>query len=203
MPTSTSTTTLVTPRPTGSRRAMRVVAPLAVFVALGTATAGCGGSDDVANSASDKIAEQLAEAGAGDGADVNIDSDNGQLDISSDDGSMSFGDQTELPEDFPSDIPLPSDYELTSSMSMGGGNSDGWSISGTLTDASSATFDDLVAGFTDAGWTKSSEATNDTGDGTTATAMLTSDSWQVVVSIQFGFGDMSDSFTYVVSPTSS
>ena len=112
-----------------------------------------------ANEAADQLAEQIAESGAGDDADVDIDSETGQVDVSTEDGDMSFGEGTELPEDFPADIPLPQDYELTSAMSTDTGDATGWTISGELPDADDSTFDDLVAEFTSAGWTKTSDAT--------------------------------------------
>ena len=59
------------------------------------------------NTAADELAEQIAEAGAGEDTDVDIDSESGQVDVSTPDGDMSFGDGTELPDDFPSRDPAP------------------------------------------------------------------------------------------------
>lgn len=189
-----------TPR-TARRRARRVVAPVALCLALGTGTLACGGGsdDESANEAADQLAEQIAESGAGDDADVDIDSETGQVDVSTEDGDMSFGEGTELPEDFPADIPLPQDYELTSAMSTDTGDATGWTISGELPDADDSTFDDLVAEFTSAGWSKSSDATTEVDGGTSGTAMLDDGTWQVVLSVQVGVQDMPDSFSYLVS----
>lgn len=182
---------------------VRVLAPVALCVAFGAGTVACGGNDEgSASDAADELAEKLAESG-NDDADVDIDSESGQVDVSTPDGDMSFGDGTELPDDFPSDIPLPEGYALTSSMSNADGDSSNWSITGTLPDADDSTFDDLVAEFTSAGWTKSSDASSETGGGTASTAMLDNGTWQVLVSTQVGVEGMPDSFTYVVSPASS
>lgn len=188
----------------GRSAVLRVLAPVALCVALGAGTVACGGGndEDAANDAADELAEKLAESG-NDDADVDIDSESGQVDVSTPDGDMSFGDGTELPDDFPDDIPLPPGYELTSAMSNTDGASSGWSITGTVPDADDGTFDDLVAAFTSAGWTKSSDASSETGGGTASTAMLDNATWQVLVSVQVGVEGTPDSFTYVVSPASS
>ena len=65
-----------------------------------------------------------------------------------------------------------------------------------------AVFDDLVAEFTSAGWSKSSDATSEVDGGTTGTAMLDDGTWQVVLSVQVGVQDMPDSFSYLVSSAS-
>ena len=75
-------------------------------------------------------------------------------------------------------------------------------VLGELPDADDSTFDDLVAEFTSAGWTKSSDATSEVDGGTTGTAMLDDDTWQVVLSVQVGVTDMPDSFSYLVSSAS-
>ena len=182
------------------RRALRFAAPVVACVALGTLATACGGSDDeVADNAADELAEQLAEAGAGDEADVDIDSESGQVDVSTPDGDMSFGEGTELPDDFPSEIPLPADYQLNSAMSTSTDGADGWTISGELPDATSDTFDELLAAFTDAGWTTTSDSSSETGGGTASTAMLDDGTWQVILSVQVGVEGMPDSFSYLVS----
>lgn len=183
---------------TGTRR----VATVAVGLLLAT-TAGCGGSgdEDSANTAADELAEQIAESGGGKDTDVDIDSESGQVDVSTEDGEMSFGDQTELPADFPEDVPLPDGAQLTSAMSSGSGDSAGWTVIGDLPDATDGTYGELVARFTAAGWTTTSDSASDTGGGTASTAMLDNGTWQVVVSVQVGVEGTPDSFSYLVTPT--
>jgi hypothetical protein len=183
-----------------ARRWRRLVGTAAVGMALVAGAAACGGSDqDAADQAADELAEQLAESGSGGEADVDIDSESGQVDVQTEDGDMSFGEGTELPDDFPSDIPLPADYELTSAMSTSTSGSEGWTIGGNLPNADGATFDDLVAEFTDAGWTETSKTTSETEGGTASTAMFDNGTWQVLFSTQIGIEGLPDSFSYVVT----
>lgn len=193
-------------RPTRAlgRRALRAGAPLLLVLALAATTTACGGGsdDDRANEAADQLAEQIAESGAGKDADVDIDSSSGQVDVSTDEGEMSFGEQTELPADFPAEVPLPERYELTSAMSDSTGGVGGWAVIGDLPDASGDTYDALLSRFTDAGWTTTSSSSSDSGGGTVSTAMLEDGSWQVVVSVQVGVSGTPDSFSYLVTPTS-
>ncbi len=191
-----------TPTPHRSaRRWRRIAAPAAVGMALVVGTAACGGSsdEDAADQAADELAEQLAEAGSGGEADVDIDSESGQVDVQTEDGDMSFGEGTELPEDFPSDIPLPADYELTSAMSTSSSGSEGWTIGGNLPGADDATFEDLVGEFTSAGWTETSKTTSESEGGTASTAMFDNGTWQVLFSTQIGIEGLPDSFSYVVT----
>ena len=103
------------------------------------------GATTTANEAADQLAEQIAESGAGKDADVDIDSESGQVDVSTDDGEMSFGEQTELPADFPARCPCPSDYELTSAMSDSTGGVGGWTVIGDLPDATGDTYDAVLS----------------------------------------------------------
>ena len=181
---------------------VRAGAPVLLVLALAATSPACGGGgdDDRANEAADQLAEQIAESGAGKDADVDIDSSSGQVDVSTDEGEMSFGDQTELPADFPEDVPLPDGAQLTSAMSSGSGDSAGWTVIGDLPDATDSTYDELVARFTGAGWTTTSDSSSDTGGGTASTAMLDNGTWQVVLSVQVGVEGTPDSFSYLVTP---
>jgi hypothetical protein len=197
MPTPTTAAAHRPARP-GTRRVAMVAAGL-----LLATTVGCGGSadEDSANTAADELAEQIAESGGGKDTDVDIDSESGQIDVTTEDGEMSFGDQTELPGDFPvDDVPLPDGAQLTSAMSSGSGDSAGWTVIGDLPDATDSTYDELVALFTGAGWTTTSDSSSATGGGTASTAMLDNGTWQVVLSVQVGVEGTPDSFSYLVTP---
>lgn len=190
-PFDTAENDTLAPSPRRRRHTMTAVALVAL---LGAGTVACGG-DDSANEAGDELAEQLAEAGAG-VDDVEIDSESGEVDIETEDGSVSIG--SDLPDDFPEDIPLPEDYELISSM---GGSSDGeqgWTISGTLPDADEDTFDGLLAAFTDAGFEVTNEMTGESSNGQSSTATLDDGTWSVLLSVQVGVDGADDSFNYIV-----
>ena len=186
-----------TPR-TARRSRARAVASVAAAGVFALGLGACGGSSDDSSDAADQLAEKLAEAGTGD-ADVDIDSETGQVDVSTPDGDMSFGSGSELPDDFPSDIPFPEGSKLTSTLNSTDGGVKTWSAMGTLADADASTFDDVVALFTDSGWTSTMNSSGSTGGGTGSTAILTKGDLQVLVSTQVGIEGLDDSFSYVVT----
>ncbi len=174
---------------------------IAAIALAGVMTLGlgaCGGGSDDSSDAADELAEKLAESGTGD-ADVDIDSETGQVDVSTPEGDMSFGSGSELPDDFPADIPFPEGSTLTSTMNSTDGDVKTWSVTGTLADADDSTFDDIVAQFTDDGWTSTMNSSGSTGGGAGSTAMLTKGDMQVLVSTQIGIDGVDDSFSYVIT----
>lgn len=186
-----------TGRPAPRRRA--VATSLALAAVLGAGTVACGGGDDTADDAADEIAEQLAESGSG-VDDVEIDSDTGEVQIETEDGSISTG--SELPDDFPEDVPLPEGAEITSSVSSSSADGgDGWNVTGTLSDADDSTFDDIVSMFRDDGWDVTNEVTGESGSGQSSSAILENGTWSVSVSVQIGVPELDDSFSYFVTPS--
>ena len=92
---------------------MTTVRLLAAVAALALATSACS-ADDIAKSAAEKAMEQAG------GGDVNIDTDNGTVSMTSSEGTVQMGGGS-LPEAFPDDMPLPEgDYEVASSFSQEG-----------------------------------------------------------------------------------
>lgn len=120
---------------------------------------GCSGDD---------IAEKISEQGLGDGSDVSIDSESGDLSIKTEDGELdaSTGTGTELPEGWPSDIPLPDDYTLTSAVKMGNPPEMSWTVSAEVPDAVAA-FEDVTARFVSGGWTELQKSTSDQSEAVT------------------------------------
>ncbi len=79
--------------------------------------------------------------------DPNADGDGGSVEFSGPDGdggSIDIG-GGEVPDDFPDDIPLPDDFEVTTSFSGGSGTDNATSVTGSSGDS----FDDLVSMYTD------------------------------------------------------
>ena len=191
-------------RASRGRRPAALVATAAACVVLGVGTLGCGGGnddaeppDEASREAAERVAEELAESGAGNDAEVDIDADNGQVDISTDEGEASFGEGTELPADFPAEIPFPDDYELTSVVTNGGPEGSGWTVTGELASATDSTFDELVARFTAAGFTVSSEY--DSPDAGLSSAQLDNGTWTIALAVQVDIEGLPDSFTYAIA----
>lgn len=182
-----------TGRPVPRRRA--VATSLALAAVLGAGTVACGGGEDTADDAADEIAEQLAESGSG-VDDVEIDSDTGEVQVETEDGSFSTG--SELPDDFPEDVPLPEGAEITGAFSSDSGGDQGWNVSGTLPGADEGTFDEIVSMFRDDGWDVTNEVTSESDAGTSSSAIVDNGTWNVTLSVQVDVPESDDAFNYFV-----
>lgn len=69
----------------------------------------CGGSDE-------NSIEQAIEEASGGNADVEIGED-GNIEVSTSDGSYSVGESADVPDNFPSEVPLPDGLNLTGAFS--------------------------------------------------------------------------------------
>lgn len=107
---------------------------------------GCGLGDE----AVERGMEEAIEAGASDGTEVDIDADGGKVKVEDSDGSVEFGGDTELPESFPDDVPLPEgEFEVR----MATENSDGTMMASLFTNGEVATIGDHVeSGLTSSGY---------------------------------------------------
>ena len=126
----------------------RTVKSVASVALAATLVTGCSA---IADKAGEKVAEKGMEAAGG--GDVDIDSDDdGKVSIESDEGSLEIG-GSELPDDFPEEVPLPDDFTLEASMSMGTADDQSFTVHFTSEDADvKQTHDDLksraeAAGF--------------------------------------------------------
>ncbi|MCZ7529349.1 MAG: hypothetical protein M5U31_02775 [Acidimicrobiia bacterium] len=139
---------------------MRRTAVLVMLGALAIVALAACGSDD------GKISIDTPEGNV----EVDPDGNGGSVEFSGPDGeggSVNIG-GGEVPDDFPDDIPLPDDFEVTSSVS--GGDGDGIAAA-SVTGLSGESFDDLVSmyedGIPDAGYdVTSSGSTNVNGSDT-------------------------------------
>ena len=73
----------------------------------------------------------------------NADADAESFNVESEDGSFSAGATTELPDDWPSDVPNPDGLSITSATSMSTGSDTSVQVSGTTNDPAS-----FIAGYT-------------------------------------------------------
>jgi hypothetical protein len=172
-------------RSTRTTRAALAITALATTSILIT---GCGA---VAEKAGEKAAEKAIESQGGGNVDIDT-SEDGKVSIETEDGSVSFG-SGEVPAEWPGDVPLPDDLEVSTGSTIGA--SDGrlvsvvgtsgqdpaelleffkdalsdWEISGESSTTSTS------GGMTSAQWDTEGRrftfvATTAMGDGTTMTA---------------------------------
>jgi hypothetical protein len=118
----------------------RLVPVLAMVATATLILSGCSVIKDKVNGAVDDAVEEgverIAEEGAGGDVDIEV------------------GENADLPEGFPSEVPLP-DAELTA----GVGSSDGWWV--TFTADSSSVLDNLYEDLEAAGWEQTGDFTSD------------------------------------------
>lgn len=113
----------------------------------------------------EEAAERAAEAaGAGD-AEIDLDEDGG-VSLETDEGSLQIGTGGELPDDFPSDIPLPDDYAVAASTAFS--DETGQAFQVTLEapglDVTGFVEDEVVPGLESAGYEIVSQSTTTSGD---------------------------------------
>lgn len=106
--------------------------------------AACGGGEEAAERAAEKAAEDSS------GGDVDVEIDGDEVEIETDEGTMSVG--QDLPEGFPEEIPLV-EGEIVSGASVEG---KGWTVSvqtdfATAKEAVAAARDELGGGWTASG----------------------------------------------------
>lgn len=125
------------------------VAVLGAALVLGT---GCGAAAD---KAAEKVAEEAVEEAIG--ADVDVD-DDGNVQIETEDGS-SFSGGSELPDDWPEDVPMPDGSDIEGSF---GGSASGET---TLTVAGSTSLspEEVDEHFAGIGWQTDSEFSGGAG----------------------------------------
>lgn len=103
----------------------------------------------------------------GDDGEVNISSDDDTVKIESDDGEVTFGSGAELPDDFPGNVPVYPDMEITTSWTSTENDKASYSISGLTDDEG----DGVFAWYKDelSGWNIEGEFTMSGDDGKTST----------------------------------
>lgn len=146
-------------RSSRSRLAISVLA-----LTLGVSTVGCGkAAEKFAEKATEKVTEKAIEAESGGDANVDIGKD-GKVQIDTEDGSLSIG-TGEIPDSWPSDVPLPEDLDIVSSLAT----QDGSILAGStasMNDAEVMEFYEEALG----GWTASSRANDMTATGNFSSA---------------------------------
>lgn len=142
---------------------------VATGLALGL-TIGLSACGKAAEKLSEKAAEKVVEKAAGDGANVDINSKDGTFSIETDEGSFNVG-GGEVPDDWPSDVPVPDKFTVMSNMNLSSGDEVNMNMSGTT----SMSVDDVIDFYSDAmsAW-KESGKTSMTSDGQTVKNLMLS-----------------------------
>lgn len=149
------------------RRLITIVAvPAAALLLTACST------DSLLESAVEEGIERAAEASGDDVGDVELDLDgeDGTFSIETDDGSLSFGGSSELPEDFPDDLPLPGDFEAQSVQEFSSEGEQVVAVQGTV-EGYQQVVEFYEAELPAAGWEIT--GTSSSGTGGTGTTQLT------------------------------
>lgn len=165
-----------------------------LLAAVGALALGAAACDSVAENLTERVVEEAAEQAAGEGVDIDIDEDGGNLRIESSEGSLDIG-GGELPEVFPSDLPLPDGHQVLSSMTQGSADAN----TVFVTVSAPGAFDDVVAaiesGLEQGGWTVD-DTTNMTSDGFSSTTLMVSKGdWTGNVGVTSTDGETTVSYT--------
>lgn len=183
------------PKLTSARRLLRGRHLLAALVLPALAVVGC---------SSDDVAERITEAGLGEGSDVSIDSESGDMSVKTKDGEItsSSSGNTKLPDAWPAEIPMPEDYKLTSAMSVGTAPELTFNLSGDVSDAVE-TFDAVTTAFIEQGWTEEQRNSSDYDGGVTSSATYAKGDLGVAFSAIYVPEGNVNTFSYTVVPRSS
>ncbi|MGA8256451.1 MAG: hypothetical protein WB767_07740 [Nocardioides sp.] len=165
----------------------------AALLCLGGLSA-CSGDD-----LGDRLTEKAIENAGGEDVDVDFDSDTGEVKIETDEGTFSSG--SDLPDDFPEDLPLLEDAEIISAIAADDqtGTGDSGFVVAMQTDLSDT--DALVeatALLEGAGFVLDEESTGG-GVGVFGAAVLNRDPYQVLVSA-LGAEGSGTTLQYYVGP---
>jgi hypothetical protein len=128
--------------------------------------------------------------------------DNG-VSVNTDNGDASIGSSSKVPDDFPDDVPLPEDGDLTSSFSTDTGDAKSFSLAysfgnaGDVTDAA----DSYKSQLKDDSFDISSEFSSSSGGSTGTSFTASNDKYSVTVYASGGTGGSADDASLVVTVT--
>lgn len=159
----------------------RQSSPLLLLTGILVVTAGC---QSVAENVSERVVEEVAEAAADEGVEIDLDTDGeGGLTVETDEGTFQVGGNTELPDGFPSSLPIPGDASVTSSMSQSTESGD--SIFVQL--STQTPFDELEAdtiqGLEDGGWEITDTTRTDSAELRSVLLVITGEGYEGNVSL--------------------
>ena len=91
----------------------------------------------------------------------NIDAETGDVSIQSEDGSFSSGSTTELPDEWPSEIPEPDGLAITSATVIGSDTEQAFTVIGTVAGDGAGFVESFASALEDAGFNEDSTFTSD------------------------------------------
>lgn len=153
---------------------------LVLFIVLPAILVTAGGFFLKDKLSSDNITESIIEGASG--GKVDVDSDDGNVNIESEDGSSSigYGDDQELPKDFPKDkIPYIDEKKVTFVITTENENKSNWSVTTTV----DKSYEDTVAYFEERIKSPEYTETSNYGFGQTKTFYGKSDTFTLTVSV--------------------
>jgi len=118
----------------------KIIAIIAVVVSMLLVlvlASGCFGQN-IAEKIAEEAIEKAIESDSGENVDIDFDDD--EITIESDDGEVSIGMGTDLPDGFPDNVPVYPDMEIISSWSVTEDDKDSYSINGLTEDAGDDVF---------------------------------------------------------------
>jgi hypothetical protein len=147
---------------------------IALACVASTALVGACSAGDVTDDAAERVAE------ANGSGDVAVDSSEGRIEVSTDEGSIVAEAGGELPEGWPDDGPLPDEYTVESAARLDAGTGPVHTVIVRTSGEPIEVFEQIEGGF--AGWTEASRTVSGSG-------------FEAVVMVQYTKGDRTASVT--------
>ncbi len=119
------------------KKIIAIIAVIVHMLLVLVLASGCFGQN-IAEKIAEEAIEKAIESDSGE--NVDIDFDDGEITIESDDGEVSIGMGSDLPDNFPDNVPVYPDMEIISSWFVTEDDKDSYSINGLTEDAGSDVF---------------------------------------------------------------
>lgn len=155
---------------------------LRTLTVLGVLVLGATACDSVADNVAERAVEEVAEQAAGEGVEIDIDEEGGNLTIESSEGTLDIGGDS-LPEGFPDGVPLPDDYEVAGSMTEGSDDATSFFVTVSTPTAIEDLAPMVEDGLVDGGWSIDDTVEMTFDDGSSTTLSVTRDNWMGSVSM--------------------
>ena len=153
---------------------LAVVISLAVFMLF--SAGGC-----KARIAEESVEAAIEEAIEGEGGNAEVDISEGEATITTDEGEMTIGEGTDLPDGFPDAIPVYSNMEITASWKVTEDGKEVFSVAASSSDSGSTIFDWYIGQL--GGWQNLNQFTNESEGETLSSISADNGTYTLVVTI--------------------